>query len=381
MIHASSSHTASNNHAGLAQTSSPWPCSGIGAPRNVVVVLPPGTFALDVAGMIEVFAEASNLVGRQELYNVQSVGLQRGIVEGFGGIRLVVDHLLEDVRDPFDTLCIIGSPRIDVNPTLSAWLARNAQAVRRIASTGSGLSTLAAAGLLDGTKVTTHQPLLKQFIGADPSIHQNSATITVHNGSIFTSAGRTAGVQLALTLVEDDFGRDLAVAVAQTLVTSSYQPPSSIPIDPQPTRSAPAGSVAWSALEYIYGNLTADLSIRALASRAHMSPRNLSRVFQRDFNMTPRSFVEMVRLKNACSMLESKKPLALKTVAYLCGFKTVSNMRRAFLRSFSVGPSNYRSRCRPELSEVRHLAARAVPLPERSRCALQSFPNADVIGL
>jgi transcriptional regulator GlxA family with amidase domain len=380
MIHASPGHTASGYYESLNVIPPPSVAPGIIGSRNVVVVVPPGTFALDVAGPIEVFAEAGSILGRQEVYKVQTASLRRGVVEGFGGIRLVVDHLIDDVRLPFDTLWISGSLGPEVNPTLSEWIARNAQAIRRIASTGSGLFALAAAGLLDGRQVTAHQSLLRHFIEAHPSIYPNSDTITVRDGSIFTSAGRTAGVQLALALVEDDFGRDLAVAVAKRLVTTSSQPTSPLHVGPWPARLALTESLAWSALEYVLGNPNADLSIEALADHAHMSPRNLSRVFQRDFNMTPRSFVEMVRLKAACSMLENKRAPALKTIAYVCGFKTVSNMRRAFLRNFRVGPSSYRSRIRSERATLRHVADCAVPLPERNRSPMQNLSTADVIG-
>jgi transcriptional regulator GlxA family with amidase domain len=304
MIHASSNNVANPNPASSNLIAPPWVDEGILGSRDVVVVVPPGTFALDVAGPVEVFAEVGSIVGRQGVYNVQTVSLQRGVVEGFGGIRLVVDHLIEDVRHPFDTLWIAGGLGSDTNSTLSAWLARHAQTIRRIASTGSGLFALAAAGLLDGRQVTTHQSLMKQFIEAHPGIPPNSDAILVRDGTIFTSAGRNAGVQLALALVEDDFGRDLAVAVAQKLVTTSNQPSSPIYVHSYPTRLVQTESIARCALDYIFGNLTADLSLEALADRAHMSARNLSRVFRRDFNMTPRSFVEMVRLKAACSMLE-----------------------------------------------------------------------------
>jgi transcriptional regulator GlxA family with amidase domain len=147
--------------------------------------------------------------------------------------------------------------------------------------------------------------------------------------------------------VEDDLGRDLALSIARSMVMVVKRPGTQVQVSPQLAAQASARDVIQEVCEYVLGSLNADLSVQTLADRACMSTRNFSRVFRRETNFTPGEFVEMARLHAARCMLEDTTPHAMKMVAYRCGFETVNNMRRAFLRTLGVCPSDYRRRFEP----------------------------------
>jgi transcriptional regulator GlxA family with amidase domain len=331
-------------------------------------------FTLEVAATAEVFAEVGRLVGNPAAYKVHIVSLRPGVVEGLGGMRVMTDRTIGDILEPLDTLLITGN--LDSNPDvgLISWLSQHAASIRRVASAGSSACMLTAAGLLDGRQAAPRLPLRSQFLDRYLDHDPDTDSLLVHDGSIFTSTGHTAGVDLALALVEDDFGRELAVAVARNMMMIPHRPGMQFGLGAIDPGQAQARDVIQEVREYIVGNLSADLSIEALAARVHMSTRNFSRVFRRDTNMTPGDFVEMTRLQAACRMLVNSRAPAFKIVAYGCGFKTVSNMRRAFLRNLGIGPSEYRKRFEPPQSD-RRFTVRPLTLRPDDRNIVPRVPS------
>jgi transcriptional regulator GlxA family with amidase domain len=220
-----------------------------------------------------------------------------------------------------------------------------------VTSVCSGAFVLAAAGLLDGRRATTHWQWCDTLAALYPGIAVERDSIFVVDGSVYTSAGVTAGMDLALALVEEDLGPDVARDVAQQLVVFLRRPGGqsqfSAQIAAPPAEREPLREVQ----AYIAANVAADLSVPSLAERAAMSPRNFARAFRRETGMTPAAYVESVRVEQARIALEGSDA-GVESIARHCGFGTVETMRRAFHRRLGVGPAAYRSRFRPQLEEV-----------------------------
>jgi transcriptional regulator GlxA family with amidase domain len=226
---------------------------------------------------------------------------------------------------------------------LIAWLRAAATRSRRVTSVCSGAFLLARAGLLDGRRATTHWEACDLLARAYPQVTVESDPIFVRDGNVYTSAGVTAGIDLALALVEDDHGPEIARMVARELVLFLRRPGGqsqfSAAMASQPAEREPLRDVQqWTA-----DNLDADLSVPALAARAAMSERNFARAFGREVGMTPAAYVEALRVDQARVRLESSGQ-KLEAVARDCGFGTVETMRRAFHRRLGVGPAGYRDR-------------------------------------
>jgi transcriptional regulator GlxA family with amidase domain len=258
------------------------------------------------------------------------------------------------VRGRIDTLVVaggVGTRRAATDPDVVAWTRSAAKRSRRITSVCSGAFVLGAAGLLDGRRATTHWQWCDTLAHLYPQAEIERDAIFVVDGPVYTSAGVTAGMDLALALVEEDLGADVAREVAQQLVVFLRRPGGqsqfSAQIAAPPAEREPLREVQ----SYIAANVAADLSVPALAQRAAMSPRNFARAFRRETDMTPAAYVESVRVEQARIALEGSDA-QVESIARHCGFGTVETMRRAFHRRLGVGPAAYRSRFRPSLEEV-----------------------------
>jgi transcriptional regulator GlxA family with amidase domain len=318
---------------------------------HVAIVAPPGVQSLDVVGPAEVFWEAARRLGRPDAYRVSVVGVSREPIRGTGALCFLPDRSIEDPDEPIDTLLVGGDPRLtDPDPKLTAWLARCAPNCRRFGSICTGAFLLAEAGLLDGRTVTTHWECAEQLSSRYPALTVEADRIFVREGPLCTAAGVSAGMDLALALVEEDHGRELAIAVARYMVMFLKRPGGqsqfSSHLAAQVTRPSPIQKVQ----EYVLAHLSERLSVPALARMASMSQRNFTRIFGREAGMTPGDFVEAARIDAARRMLEDT-PISLQRVAYGCGFGNVDGMRRAFVRTLGVGPSDYRKRFRSAWAE------------------------------
>jgi transcriptional regulator GlxA family with amidase domain len=215
--------------------------------------------------------------------------------------------------------------------------------VRRIGSVCSGAFILAEAGLLDGRRATTHWGWCKELAQRYPRVKVDPDPIFVRDGSIYTSAGVTAGMDLALALVEEDHGRELALRVARQLVLFLRRPGGQSQFSAQLAVQAADREPLRELQAWIADHLNQDLSVEALADRVAMSPRNFARVFSREVGVTPARFVEQARVEAARRRLEESAH-GVDAIASQCGFGTAESMRRAFLRRLHVPPSAYRHR-------------------------------------
>jgi transcriptional regulator GlxA family with amidase domain len=315
--------------------------------RRVVILAFPEVQSLDVAGPAEVFATAGS-------YEVEVVAPDPEPFFMSNGMRVVPAAAIDDLDGPIDTLMVAGgagSRDAASDERVLEWVRSAAKRSRRVTSVCTGAFVLAAAGLLDGRRATTHWQWCDLLAGLFPAIDVERDSIYVVDGPVYTSAGVTAGMDLALALVEQDLGPRIARDVAQQLVIFLRRPGGqsqfSAPLAALPAEHEPLRDLqAW-----IPANVGADLSVDALAERVAMSPRNFARTFRRETGVTPAAYVESVRVEQARIALESSRA-PIDTVAIECGFGTVETMRRSFHRRLGVGPAAYRSRFQSLMEEV-----------------------------
>ena len=306
----------------------------------------PGVQLLDVVGPLDVFHEAQRLLGR-EVYQLDILALAPGPLRGSSGVQLLPTATIDQEQSPIDTLLVAGSPEIRRSlaeqPQVTQWLQQQASEVRRLGSVCTGAFALAAAGLLDGHKATTHWNSTASLAADYPAIAVDPDAIYIRDGRLYTSAGVTAGMDLALALVEEDLGRELALRVARELVMFLKRPGGQSQFSTHLAAQTSERSLIRDSQRWIVDNISADLSLDQLAKRASMSTRNFSRIFKKETQTTPADFVEATRIETARRMLE-ESPLPLKRVADVCGFGDMNNLRRTFLRRLGVNPSDYRRR-------------------------------------
>jgi transcriptional regulator GlxA family with amidase domain len=322
-------------------------------PRRVVVLAFPNVQALDVTGPVEVFSMASRLGG--SAYSVEVVAPGGEAIATSSGLTLVPHAALHGHRGPIDTLVVAGGGGVESaehDDKLIPWLARAAQRSRRVASVCNGAFLLARAGLLDDRRATTHWAACAELARRYPRIAVQSDKIFVQDGNVYTSAGVTAGMDLALALVEEDLGPRAALEVARWLVVFMKRPGGQSQFSTQLSASAADRQPLRELQGWIADNLDADLSVVALAARVHMSARNFARAFRREVGVTPAAYVDAARVEQARIALE-ESTAPIEAVARRCGFGTVETMRRAFHRRLAVGPAAYRSRFRTTLERRR----------------------------
>jgi len=304
-----------------------------------------GAELLDIAGPISVFSTATSLLRRKSGYDVRLVAERAGPVVTSSGVTLTAEQALGSVRGAIDTLIIPGGLQgaLDSASPLVPIVSRLAPRVRRLASVCSGAFILSRAGLLDGRAAVTHWAACDQLRRSNPRCRVEDDRIFVRDGNVWTSAGVSTGIDLALAMVEEDHGAQLALEISRWLVVYLRRPGG------QSQFSAPlAAQVAErdgirKLLLWMSENVQADLSVAALAQRASMSERTFARVFNAETRFTPAAYVERLRVDAARRTLESSKK-SVKQIARLCGFGTVETMHRAFRRSVGSTPLQYRER-------------------------------------
>jgi transcriptional regulator GlxA family with amidase domain len=316
--------------------------------RRIVMLAYPDAQILDVTGPLEVFAVATRLLSAQDRrdpgYTVELVAATAGPVRMSSGLEVVASRAARDVRGPVDTLFVAGGEgvRSAVNDAATIeWIRRMAMRAGRVAGVCSGAFLLARAGLLDGRRATTHWGSCAALARLFPRVTVEPDRIYVRDGRIATSAGVTAGMDLALALVEDDLGGELARDVARQLVLFLRRPGGQSQFSVQlagPVANRPSLRELQS---WIHEHPDADLGVEALARRMGMSPRNFARVFTRELATTPARYVERARVEAARQWLEDSRA-GLDEVAEACGFGSAETLRRAFQRLLHVSPSAYR---------------------------------------
>ncbi|HEX5234300.1 MAG TPA: DJ-1/PfpI family protein [Silvibacterium sp.] len=323
----------------------------VAATRRILLLAAPGSQILDLVGPFQVFTRAAEIHARNHpgappLYFLEVVTTQPGMLRTSCGLRLEAHRTFRQVRGAVDTLLIVGGSSVEAGEEEDAVvesLRCMAPRLRRIGSVCTGAFLLARAGLLDDRRATTHWKYCEMLARRYPSVKVEADPIFICDGNVYTSAGVTAGMDLALALVEEDAGSKLALEVARELVLYLRRPGGqsqfSAALSLQASDRQPFRDLEAWALEHLRN----DLSVDALAARVGMSPRNFARVFRDEMNTTPAKFVESLRLEAARRRLQESKA-SLESIATTCGFRNCDAMRSTFRRVLRVAPNEYRWR-------------------------------------
>lgn len=314
--------------------------------RHVVIVAYPGVQLLDVAGPLEVFDLATRF--RPGAYRVEVVTSDGQPFSTSSGLPITPHASVGSRSHEIDTVIVAGgNGTVDAmaDDGIIGWLRERADDSRRVTSVCSGAFLLGQSGLLDGCRATTHWSVCDELARAFPTATVDPDAIYVRDGKIATSAGITAGMDLALALVEEDLGRDVALEVARWLVLFVRRPGGQSQFSTQLKAQAAERAPIRDLQTWMVEHATDDLSVTKLADRVAMSPRHFARVFTRETGVTPAAYVEAVRVDLARRLLE-ETGLGLDAVADAAGFGSIETLRRAFHRTVGVAPSDYRARFR-----------------------------------
>lgn len=318
--------------------------------RNIGIVVFPGVEALDITGPMEVFSFANMGLLRQgvcteNVYSIKLLADTTGPVTTMSGMQIVADNAYGTLDDEIDTLLIPGGI-VDAemsNHRLLDWIVAMSPRVERLASVCTGAFLLAETGLLNGCQATTHWNYCQQLAKNYPQIQVKPDRIFIQDGSIFTSGGITSGIDLALAILEEDWGRDLALHVARFLVVFLKRPGGQSQFSAYLNNEACNRKDLRELQTWIMTHIEDDLRVEMLAERMAMSPRNFARLFLDETGITPAKFVEMARIDQARHFLETTE-YSIEQVADKSGFKDPERMRRSFIRQLGVNPLHYRQR-------------------------------------
>jgi len=318
--------------------------------RRVVFVTVPDGDPFDLIGPLMVLQDTNWQLensGRPDLgYDIEVVSNVPGTVFSANGLRIEVDKACYDIRGAVDTVvfqavdyeekCLADRRFID-------WIRRIAPRTERLVTACIGTYVLAEAGLLDGRRATTHWMACDSFQRRYDAVEMDPEPIYVKDGKYYSSAGVTAILDLMLALVEEDYGPEIALRVAQSMVLFLRRPANQSQFSVQMSRTMSGNPSIHTVLAHIAERPEEDLSVEALAERANMSSRNFVRVFTREIGLTPGKFVELSRIEVARSQLE-QSTLPIGEIANRCGYRSSDGMRASFDRNLGVGPSEYRRR-------------------------------------
>jgi transcriptional regulator GlxA family with amidase domain len=313
----------------------------------VTIYAPENVHALEIASIKDALFEANQRMRSDDRYEVRLVAQRADPIRCASGLLLMPDcGIAEDIEGP-DTLIVVGPYGVPTQPdeVVKQWLTARSSRARRYGAICTGAFCLAAAGLLDGRRVTTHWQYAERLAVDYPELIVQPDAIFVRDGPVFTSAGVVAGIDLVLSLIEEDHGRELALWVAQRLVVFLKRPGGQSQFSVHLTGGGAATPAMDRVRQHIVDVPGADLGSSALARFAGMSERSLARLFKAQTGMNPSLYVELSRVDVARRLLE-QSDLPLKSVAYQAGFGSIASLRRAFLRRLGLTPIDYRRRFR-----------------------------------
>jgi transcriptional regulator GlxA family with amidase domain len=315
------------------------------AVQTIAIVIHEGVQALDVAGPVDVFAETNAYIPALDRYETVLVGPHRGPLRASNNMQLLADLSFEEASGGFDVLLVAGGPELPYaapDPQLTEWLRLAPSRAGIYGSICTGAFALGHAGLLDGHRVTTHWQIAQMLAARFPAAIVEPDRIYVRDGRLVTSAGVTAGIDLALALVGQRHGPGVAVAVAKRLVVVAQRQGGQSQFSPYLTAPADPASPIARIQDHVMANIGSRHTLGSLAAVVGMSARNLARHFVQETGITPHEFVERARIDAARMLLEgSDRPL--KAVAYDCGFGTADRMRIVFNERLGVTPAQYRA--------------------------------------
>ncbi|MGA2291206.1 GlxA family transcriptional regulator [Bradyrhizobium sp.] len=318
------------------------------AAKRAAIVAFPGVTLLDISGPAQVFAELQEIELAAAHYSLSYLSTAGGLVQTDVGMMIDTAPISGVRPQQIDTLIIPGGPgiwRLRQDTVLMQWIMEVLPKARRIASVCLGAFVLAWTGALDGKRAATHWRYCPRLADGFPSIRVEPNAIFVKDGRVWSSAGVSAGIDLALAMIEEDFGHTIALDIARRLVVFLKRPGGQSQFSTVLAAQASDVEGRFSALHaWIVENLAGDLKVDTLAEKAGMSPRTFARAYASRTGMTPASGVEALRVEAARLLLESSEAGGVIEVARLAGFGDDERMRRAFIRHLGVSPSEYRSR-------------------------------------
>ena len=336
--------------------------------RRIGIFVYDGMITLDAVGPADVFGLANNLFRHEDpraalQYDVCLVGSRKDPIKTNTGLRITADLSLLDANSAFDTLVIPGAyepgdaEAILAIPDVKAWLRRSARQSRRIASICSGAVILAKLGLLSGRRATTHWAFCEYLRANFPAVRVEADSLWVKDGKVYTSAGITAGMDLALALVEEDLGRRFALELARLLVMFLKRPGGQSQFSSELISQFASPDRLENLVEWIRNHLDRPLAIQDLAQRSNMSARNFQRVFTRQCGMPPAKFIERLRVERARLIIEDTG-LSMAEIARKSGFDSEQRMRRAFKRVLGINPADHADRVRRPTADEAVTASR-----------------------
>lgn len=319
--------------------------------RKIGFLIYPNFEILDLCGPLDAFYYAERALGmagrtREPGYQTVVIAPHRGLVKAQCGLEVAAAHDLSEIAGGIDTLIVSGGEGVMAacaDDALVSWIKAMSCRVRRVASICNGAFLLARAGLLDNRRVTTHWLYSDHLAAAYPCVTVEPNLIFARDGGVYTSGGITAGIDLALALIEEDLGREIPRMIAGVMVVFLRRPGGQAQFSPFLQGDASTCRGIAELKSWILGNAGENLTVERLANQVAMSPRNFARRFHAEVGMTPARFVEFARVEAARCRLE-QSDLTLQSIAERCGFATPERMRRAFKRRLGVGPYEYRER-------------------------------------
>lgn len=328
--------------------------------RHIVILVAPDSTLLTTVGPLEVFAKTINqfnLIQDKVDFNYKThvVSMEKTkLINTSSGLPILTEGCYDEIDYPVDTLMITGLARhleeSSMNKMLE-WLKQQSKMIRRICSVCSGAFILAEAGLLDGKKATAHWSKNEELAQTYPLIDVQIARIFIKDGNVYTAAGITSGMDLALALIEEDLGQSFALHIARWLVLYLKRPGNQSQFSAYLDYKSIGNPSMRKVCEWILEHLREDLTVETLAEHVAMSPRNFARVFVRELRITPAKFINKLRIENACQHLIDTQ-FSLDEIASYCGLKTAENLRRQFISFMEVTPAQYRKSFQSSLADA-----------------------------
>ena len=315
---------------------------------SVGMLLFPGFQLLDIAGPKDAFAQVKVLSNGECEYDMLTVGTTRSPLISSSGLTVIPDRTIFDPCPYFDTIIVpggLGIFEVYTDSTLCDWLKFQEKRCRRLAAICNGVFALGAAGLIDRKSVTTHWMDASHLSSLFPTAQVDPDHIHVKDGTIYTTAGVTAGIDLSLLMIEEDFGKRMAVDVAKYLVVYLRRAGGQSQFSPLLDMQGGVDSQVESIQDYMLTHLHINHSLVSLAERAHMSPRNLTRIFTKETGLPPMAFLVDARIDAARRHLEATEQ-SMKEIANQCGFESADSLRRVFVKRLAISPVEYRQRFR-----------------------------------
>lgn len=311
--------------------------------KTIAMVLFDGVLMLDVTGPMDAFAIANRFLPEDRRYRLLTLAASDRLVRSSCGLRVKADLCLDALPSRIDLLLVPGGPgAYDVeHPALNAWLPQATNSAKRFGAICTGVFLLGQAGLLEGYRCTTHWNYVDQLALRHPRTKVETEQIYVIDRNLITSGGITAGIDMALAIVAEDHGKELALEVAKVLLVVMKRQGGQTPYGPLLAAVPRDGSPIAKVQAYIVDHINQAFTIQQMADRVAMSPRNFARAFQREVKLTPMQFLQNARIDHARRLLEGTD-LPLKVVATRCGFSSARHMRKGFCDRIGMTPNQYR---------------------------------------